>query len=143
MSLTPLQEEPKLRTVTSVDPLDRAVEELNVRLSKIEHGAKISAGPCTECKYYHCLNPLVSIASDYVCANPLVSLPSFDPTAHKPTFSWIRLDSARARGPCGPEGRLYEPRELYRRESFWVRVVIGFFVLVFSTIIYSCVTGQS
>ena len=119
------------------------MEQLNVRLSKIENEASISAGPCSECKWYHCLNPIVPIDSDYVCANPIVSLPSFDPTTHKPSFSWIRLDSARARGPCGPEGLLYEPRELHRRPDIWVKVITAIFIAIISAMIYSCSTQLS
>jgi hypothetical protein len=127
-----------------LDPLlNKAVEELNVRLSKIEHEASISAGPCTECKWHHCLNPIVPIDSDYVCKNPLVSLPSFDATSHEPSFSWVRLDSARARGPCGPEGLLWEPIPVHRDPKIWIKVIITLFVLAFAAMIYSCSTQLS
>ena len=138
MSLTPLKEEKQLRKVPAMDELDRAIGKLNDRLNKIQYEASISAGPCDECKWFHCLNPIVTIDSDYVCANPLVSLPSFNPITHEPSFSWVRLDAARARGPCGPNGRLWEPRELYRRSDLWLKGAIVGLVLFFASMIYSC-----
>lgn len=92
--------------------IERAAQELQATLDRIQSQQQRYCGPCEKCRHHKWAGISYGVGPDsFQCLHPLISGPQFNTVSGRitqPNRVWC-TSARHKRSLCGPDGNLFEP----------------------------------